>query len=135
MTDLLVSTINSEPVRSASREADSLAALAILGADGVLDNPDAVTFSAHAIEVVALRLHSLEITARRTHAERHSSCCGLSSNTADRGLGSQRLRSRGFAPGLRCSDCWENCTRRRGAYSPGGWMWLSMALDGTPPPN
>ena len=56
MTDLLAGTINSEPVRSASRDADSLAALAILGADGVLDNPDSVTFSAHAIEVVALRL-------------------------------------------------------------------------------
>lgn len=56
MTDFLAGTINSEPVRSASRDADSLAALAILGADGVLDNPDAVAFSAHAIEVVALRL-------------------------------------------------------------------------------
>ena len=56
MTDYLLRTIDSEPVRSASRDADSLAALAILGADGALQNPDAVTFSAHTIEVVALRL-------------------------------------------------------------------------------
>ena len=56
MTDVLVSTIDSEPIRSASRDADSLAALLTLGADGALENPDAVTFSAPAIELVALRL-------------------------------------------------------------------------------
>jgi hypothetical protein len=56
MTDHLFGTIESEPVRSASRDADSLAALAILGADGALQDPDAVSFSAHTIEVAALRL-------------------------------------------------------------------------------
>ena len=56
MTGDLLSTVASEPVRSASRDADSLAALAILGEDGELQNPGAVTFSAHTIEVVALRL-------------------------------------------------------------------------------
>lgn len=56
MTDYLRGTIQSEPLRSASRDADSLAALAILGADGALQDPEAVTFSAHTIEVVALRL-------------------------------------------------------------------------------
>ena len=56
MTDYLFGTIESEPVRAASRDADSLAALAILGADGALQDPDAVSFSAHTIEVAALRL-------------------------------------------------------------------------------
>ena len=56
MTDNLFRTIDSEPVRSASRDADSLAALAVLGEDSTLQNPDAVSFSAHAVEVVALRL-------------------------------------------------------------------------------
>ena len=56
MTDHLVETIESEAIRSASRDADSLAALAILGADGALQDPDAVTFSAHSLEIVALRL-------------------------------------------------------------------------------
>ncbi|MCY3925981.1 MAG: hypothetical protein OXG52_10830 [bacterium] len=56
MTDLLLSAIDAEPVRSASRDADSLAALSILGEEGALRDPDAVTFSAHAVEVAALRL-------------------------------------------------------------------------------
>ena len=56
MTDSLLDVIDSQPVQSASRDADSLAALVTLGADGALQNPDAVTFSAHTIEVVALRL-------------------------------------------------------------------------------
>lgn len=56
VTGHLLRTIESEPVRSASRDADSLAALAILGEDGALQNPGAVTFSAHTIEVAALRL-------------------------------------------------------------------------------
>ena len=56
MTEQLVGTIKSEPVRSASRDADSLAALAILGAEGALRDPEAVSFSAHTIEIVALRL-------------------------------------------------------------------------------
>ena len=56
MTDYLLGAIDSEPVRSASGDADSLAALIILGADGALQNPDAVAFSAHTIEVAALRL-------------------------------------------------------------------------------
>ena len=56
MTDSLAGTIHSEPIRSASQDADSLAALAILGADSSLQDPDAVSFSAHTIEVVALRL-------------------------------------------------------------------------------
>ena len=56
MTDCLFGAIESEPVRSASRDADSLAALAILGADGALRDPGAVSFSAHTIEVAALRL-------------------------------------------------------------------------------
>ena len=56
MTDSLLDVIDSQPVRSASRDADSLAALVTLGAGGALRNPDAVTFSAQTIEVVALRL-------------------------------------------------------------------------------
>ena len=56
MTEQLVGAIQSEPVRSASHDADSLAALAILGADGALRDPEAVSFSAHTIEIVALRL-------------------------------------------------------------------------------
>ena len=56
MTDLLLSAIDAESVRSASRDADSLAALAILGEEGALRDPDAVTFSAHTVEVAALRL-------------------------------------------------------------------------------
>lgn len=56
VTSRLLDAIESEPVRSASRDADSLAALVTLGAEGALQNPDAVTFSAHTIEIVALRL-------------------------------------------------------------------------------
>ena len=56
VTDHLLGAIDSEPVRSASRDAGSLAALAILGADGALQDPGTVSFSAHTIEVVALRL-------------------------------------------------------------------------------
>ena len=56
MTAKLANTISSEPVLSASRDADSLAALTVLGADGALKDPEAVTFSAYATEIVALRL-------------------------------------------------------------------------------
>lgn len=56
MTSQLLDAMASEPVRSASRDADSLAALVTLGVDGALQNPDAVTFSAQTIEVAALRL-------------------------------------------------------------------------------
>ena len=56
MTDYLLRSLDSEPLRSASRDADSLAALAILGAEGALQDPDAVTFSANSIEVIALHL-------------------------------------------------------------------------------
>lgn len=56
MTDNLFSAIESEPVRSASRDADSLAALSILGGDDTLRNPDAVSFSAHTVEVAAFGL-------------------------------------------------------------------------------
>ena len=56
MTNILVDAIRSEPILSASQDADSLAALAILGEDSALQDPDAVSFSAHTIEVAALRL-------------------------------------------------------------------------------
>ncbi len=56
MTDL-IGAIKSEPVSSASRDADSLAALAALGKpEGALQDPSAVSFSAQAIEIAALRL-------------------------------------------------------------------------------
>ena len=56
MTIALVDAIHSEPISSASQDADSLAALAILGEDSALQDPDAVSFSAHTIEVAAFRL-------------------------------------------------------------------------------
>lgn len=56
MTDLLLSAMDSEHIRSASRDAESVAALAVLGEEGALQNRDAVTFSAHSVEVAALRL-------------------------------------------------------------------------------
>jgi len=56
MTNHLLDTITSEPVQAAARDADSLAALAVLGADGSLSDPEAVTFFANTIEVAALRL-------------------------------------------------------------------------------
>ncbi len=56
VTDSLVGTIHSEPISSASQDAGSVAALAILGEDSALQDPDAVSFSAYTIEVVALRL-------------------------------------------------------------------------------
>jgi len=56
MSDYLLAAIQSEPVRSGSRDADNLAALAILGVAGALPDPSAVSFSAHAIEVAAYQL-------------------------------------------------------------------------------
>ena len=59
MTDRLVDSISSEPIRSASRDADNLAALTILGAEAALQDPDAMSFSAQSIEIVALRLATM----------------------------------------------------------------------------
>lgn len=56
MTNALVDAIHSEPIRSASQDADSQAAMAILGEDSALQDPGAVSFSAHTIEIAALRL-------------------------------------------------------------------------------
>ncbi len=56
MIDDLLIALRSDPVQSASREAKKLAALAILGEVGSLRDPNEATFSANAIEVVALRL-------------------------------------------------------------------------------
>lgn len=56
MTDHLLSAIHSKPVQVTARDADSLAALAVLGADGSLSDPEAVTFFANTVEVAALRL-------------------------------------------------------------------------------
>lgn len=56
MSSRLVEALNSDRIRAASREADNLAALSILGESATLNEPGQVTFSAHSIELVALRL-------------------------------------------------------------------------------
>ena len=56
MTGSLVAAVGAEHVLSASRDAVSLAAMAALGEESSLRDPDAVFFSAHAIEVAALHL-------------------------------------------------------------------------------
>ncbi len=56
MSDVLLSALRSDSVIGATRDADRLATLLIFGEDAALAEPESVTFSAGAIELVAAQL-------------------------------------------------------------------------------
>lgn len=71
MSDALLSALRSDSVADAVRDADRLATLSIFGEDVALAEPDTVSFSAGAIEIVAAQL-AREGAAETRHAAREA---------------------------------------------------------------